>query len=55
MIINLNQYRKRRRGAEAKRRAAENRIRFGRSKDERSRETLANERATKEIEDKRLE
>ena len=55
MVINLNRYRKGRRRAEAQRHAAENRVRFGRGKDERSRDAMANARARKEIEDKRLE
>jgi hypothetical protein len=38
MIVNLNQYRKKRRRAEAKARANENRIRFGRSKGQRDKE-----------------
>jgi Domain of unknown function (DUF4169) len=53
--VNLNQYRKKRRRAEAERRAADNRVRFGRSKEERSRDLLESERAKKEIEGKRLD
>jgi hypothetical protein len=55
MIVNLNQYRKKRRRAEAEERAKENRILFGRGKEERSRELRERERADKEIEDKRLD
>lgn len=55
MIVNLNQYRKKRARAEAKRRAAENWVRFGRSKGERNKDLRESERARKEIEDKRLE
>jgi uncharacterized protein DUF4169 len=55
MIVNLNQYRKKRKRAEAETRATENRVRFGRSKEERSKDLLERERATKEIEDKRLD
>jgi hypothetical protein len=36
MIINLNQHRKKRRRAEAETQAKENRVRFGRSKEERT-------------------
>jgi hypothetical protein len=54
-IVNLNQYRKRRRRVEAERSAAENRVRFGRSKQERSKERLDNRRAQKEVDDKRLD
>jgi hypothetical protein len=55
MIVNLNQYRKKRRLAEAAARASENRIRFGRTKDERNKEVRERERAEKEIENKRLD
>ncbi len=55
MIVNLNQYRKKRRRAEAEAQAKENRIRFGRGKEERSKELRERERAEKEIEDKRLD
>jgi hypothetical protein len=55
MIVNLNQYRKKRRRAEAEAKATENRIRFGRSKEERSRESRERERSEKEIENKRLD
>jgi hypothetical protein len=55
MIVNLNQYRKKRRRAEADARAAENRVRFGRCKEERQAETRERERAAHEIETKRLD
>jgi uncharacterized protein DUF4169 len=55
MIVNLNQYRKKRRRTEAEARASENRIRFGRTKDERTKELREHERAAKEIENKRLD
>jgi hypothetical protein len=55
MIVNLNQYRKRRQRTEAERRAVENRVRFGRSKKERLQDLQETERAKKEIDDKRLE
>ena len=55
MIINLNQYRKKRRRAETETQAKENRVRFGRSKQERSKERLDNRRAQKEVDDKRLD
>jgi hypothetical protein len=54
MIVNLNRYRKKRRREEADARAAENRIRFGRGKEERANQLRENERAKKEIDDKRL-
>jgi hypothetical protein len=55
MIINLNRYRKKRRRTEAEGRAKENRVRFGRPKEERAAKSRERERATKEIENKRLE
>jgi hypothetical protein len=55
MIVNLNRHRKQRQRAETEARAAENRIRFGRSKEQRSKELRESERARKEIEDKRLD
>ena len=55
MIVNLNQYRKKRRRAEAEVRATENRIRFGRSKEQRNKELRERKRADKEIENKRLD
>ena len=55
MIVNLNQYRKQRGRAQAEQLAAENRIRFGRRKEERRCEARESERAKKEIDGKRLE
>ena len=55
MIVNLNQYRKKRRRAEADRRAADNRVRFGRSKVERCRDLRESERTKKEIDGKLLD
>ena len=55
MIINLNQYRKKRRRTEAETQAKENRVRFGRSKEARTAELRERERAKKEIENNRLD
>lgn len=55
IIVNLNQFRKKRRRAEAEAQAKENRARFGRSKEERTAESRERERAKKEIENKRLD
>jgi hypothetical protein len=55
VIVNLNQYRKKRRRAEADRRAAGDRVRFGRSKEERSRNLRESERSQKEMDGKRLD
>jgi hypothetical protein len=54
-IVNLNKRRKQRDRGEAERRASANRIRFGRDKQQRTRDALEAARARKEIEDKRLE
>ena len=54
-IVNLNQYRKRRQRSETDRRAAENRVSFGRTKAERSKDLSESEGATKELEGKRLD
>jgi hypothetical protein len=55
MIINLNQYRKKRRRTEGETQAKENRVRFRRSKEERTAELRERERAKREIENKRLD
>ena len=55
MIVNLNRFRKERRRAEAAAQAKENRVRFGRSKEERAKELGESERARQEIENKRLD
>jgi hypothetical protein len=55
VIVNLNQYHKKRRRAEADRLAADNRVRFGRSKEERNRDLHKSERSKKEIDGKRLD
>jgi hypothetical protein len=55
MIVNLNKYKKQRERAEDERRAAENRIRFGRSKAARAKDLLGREQSEKSLEDKRLD
>jgi hypothetical protein len=55
VIVNLNQYRKKRRRAEAERRAMDNRVRFGRSKEERNKLLRESARAGNELEGKRLD
>jgi hypothetical protein len=54
-IVNLNQYRKRRERRDAGKIAAENRIRHGRSKAERQEGRRENDKAIKDIDDKRLD
>ena len=55
MIVNLNKYKKQRERAEAERLAAENRLRFGRSKAARAKDLREHEQAEKSLEDKRLD
>ncbi len=54
-IVNLNQYRKRRDRREAEKGATENRVRHGRSKVDRQKERRENEKAAKDLGDKRLD
>ncbi len=54
-IVNFNQFRKRRDRREAEKSAAENRIRHGRTKADRQMERRENEKAAKDLEDKRLD
>ena len=49
VIVNLNQYRKRRQCIEVERRAADNRVRFGQSKQERRGGLCESERAETEM------
>ncbi len=53
-VINLNQYRKRRERSKSQRRAAENRARGGRTKDEAARGRHEAEQASSEFDNKRL-
>jgi hypothetical protein len=55
VIVNLNLYRKKRRRAEAERRATDNRVSFGRSKEERDKLLRESARARNELEGKRLD
>jgi hypothetical protein len=55
MIVNLNKYRKQRERAEAEQRAAENRVRFGRSKAARIAEEGDRRQSEKSLDDKRLD
>jgi len=55
MIVNLNKYRKQRERAEGERRAAENRVRFGRSKAALAEDRREQEQAKRSIDDKRLD
>jgi hypothetical protein len=52
-VVNLNRARKARAQAEAKRQAAENRVRFGRSKAEKTLAAARADRAARELEAKK--
>ena len=54
-VVNLNRFRKRRARDEDERRAAENRVRFGRTKADRDKAARTAEKAAKELEGERKE
>ena len=54
-IVNLNRFRKQQKRDDTKRRASENRVKFGREKGEISRTRALNERTAKELDDRRRE
>lgn len=54
-LVNLNKYRKGRERLKEEKRAAENRVKFGRSKAELARTRGEVERGSKELDDKRRE
>ena len=54
-VVNLNQIRKRRERAAADQHAQQNRIRHGRSKDDRLNAKRESDKARKELDEKRLE
>lgn len=54
-IINLNKVRKLKERSDAERRAAENRIRFGRSKDEKQRERNETAEAARKLDGHKLD
>jgi hypothetical protein len=54
-VINLNRFRKQRERAGARKVAAENRIRFGRDKEDRAKDRDESQRNAKELDDKRLD
>ncbi len=54
-IVNLKDFRKNRARAEAEAKAAENRVRFGRTRDERARKAFEDQRAKRDLEGNRIE
>lgn len=53
--VNLNRFRKAKRRGDAQKQAAENRVAFGRTKAERDIERLKTEKATRELDQKRID
>jgi hypothetical protein len=54
-VVNLNQYRKQRSRAASAKKAGENRVRYGRTKDEKSRQVSEFERVHRELDGKQLD
>lgn len=54
-IVNLKDFRKNRARAETEAKAAENRVRFGRTRDERNRKSSEEQRAKREFEGNKIE
>lgn len=54
-IVNLKDFRKSRARAEAEAKAAENRVRFGRTRDERNRKAFEDQRARRDLEGNKIE
>ncbi len=54
-IVNLNKYRKQRQRTEQTEQAAENRVRFGRNKSDRTRTHSEQDRRSRDLEGKRLD
>jgi hypothetical protein len=54
-VVNLNQYRKQRSRVATQKRASENRVRFGRNKDDKTRQSHETERATRDLDGKQLD
>jgi hypothetical protein len=54
-VINLNRFRKQRARSEREETAARNRVRFGRSKEEKARERSETARMNRELEGKKLD
>jgi Domain of unknown function (DUF4169) len=54
-LVNLSKFRKQRQRTEAARQAAENRVRFGRDKPERTRTRAEQDRQSRRLDGKRLE
>ncbi len=54
-VVNLNQFRKQRSRGVSQKRAAENRAKYGRAKDEKTRLTLESDRSTRELDGKQVD
>ena len=54
-VVNLNQFRKLRTRAESQKKAGENRVRYGRSKDEKARQVTEFDRTHRDLDGKQLD
>jgi hypothetical protein len=54
-VVNLNQYRKQRSRVASQKRASENRVRFGRNKDDKTRQSHETERTARDLDGKQLD
>lgn len=54
-VVNLNQYRKQRSRTASQKRASENRVRFGRTKDEKTRQALETEQNVRQLDGKQID
>lgn len=54
-VVNLNQFRKQRARAASAKKAGENRVKFGRTKDEKSRQVAEFDRGHRDLDGKRLD
>ncbi len=54
-VVNLNQFRKQRARAASAKKAGENRVRFGRAKDEKTRQVAEFERDRRDLDGKQLD
>jgi len=54
-VVNLNQYRKQRSRSASQTRASENRVKFGRTKDEKTRQWRDGERANRDLDGKQID
>ena len=54
-VVNLNQFRKQRSRGASQKRAAENRVKYGRGKDDKTRLTVETDRTSRELDGKHID